>query len=164
MIEAGFHPVSLVCFASFIAWFAAAPAEVQRDTLARATFHVADRVQDVDVLLHDYSDDPAWQLRAIAHVTDMLGSLEYFPTTTFLATSLDVFGQPFIKKSKDENFRSLRFGADRFHLARVKLLDLNDTGAIPRIDPIVEHEVRRAVQARAQAVSTSARTQARRPA
>jgi hypothetical protein len=146
MIAAGFHPQAIMCHSTFLHWFGGLPAAKQRDILAAGTYHIARPRDQIDQLLHDYADTRSWQMRAFMHVNDMLASLEFFTTTTFVATGLVDLGQPFLKKSKEPRERVFRFGADRLHLARRKALELNDLGRIAPFDPAVETELRRAVE------------------
>lgn len=146
MIGAGFHPQAIMCHSTFLHWFGTLPAKRKREVLMSGTYHVADRKADLDQLVADFADTQAWQMRAFMHVNDMLASLEYFTTTTFVASGLCDHGQPFLKKSSEPFYRLVRFGSDRLHLARQKALDLHDFGRIAPLDPAVEQELRRAVE------------------
>ncbi|MCU0828632.1 MAG: rhamnan synthesis F family protein [Tabrizicola sp.] len=164
MIGAGFHPQSCVCFASLLDWFISATSADQRRVFEEASLHIREQAEAVQGLLDDYADTRAWRLRSIAQFSNMLASLEFFPTTTFLATSMREFGLPFVKKSNDDHYRSLRHGADRFDLARQKVLQLNERGDIPVLDPAVEREIRASVRRRAEQVRDIPHLAAQHPA
>lgn len=145
MREAGFHPNSFVSFASFLSWFSTAPSETQRWVLEGATYHVDERIREIRRLLGDYADTPAWRLRAFAQVSDMLSSLEFFPSTTFIHASMNIFGLPFVKKSNENLYRVRKFGGDRLHLARQKVLQMHDARQIAPLDPVILRELHSAV-------------------
>ncbi len=141
MMSAGFAPQSLVSFASFLCWAAEAPSATLRWVLSGATYHIESRARDVRLLLDHYADTPDWRLQAFAQISDMLNSLEFFPSTTFIHATMDEFGLPFVKKSTEPRFRRLKFGQDRLHLARVKVMEMHRSGEIPPLDPVVANEM-----------------------
>lgn len=136
MEQAGFTSKGMISHDSFMAHVDGKTNRELHDILQNVTYHRKRERIERDDLVRDFADTAAWRSNAMDHFQWCLDCMQYFVSTAFICVTLPEMGLPFVKKARE----------DRFHLARVFVLENFSTDSRVEIDPIILNEIATAVE------------------
>ncbi len=128
LMFAGLKVEGLIARDSFLASLEGLTDPALRDVMANVVHHRPEAQAWCDALLQGAT----WRVGALGWVRQVLAnSRQHLISATFIAPAMQLCGMGFVKKTRDR----------RFHLARIKVLELESAGRIAPLHPDVRGEI-----------------------